>query len=286
MPVGVTATSNATDLKDLTGALVTVSMSSQSAQITLQVTAEASIGGASQSTTRTFTSSFSTPLGASSEAMFETFAIPAIDFGLGQATIDLTPKFSLVGFARGNFASTGPCNIDKQSMQVNESGSQETILITINEEKEVKVFLESPSLTITQINLGVNIGASIRPIIGNTYSVDIGSLQFPLQSDVQLNGSPTSILLAEYLLPTPPPSTESGQSIDQWLIFGIVSLGIIVAVVLVVIAIRHRKKVATPKEADALPKESISKEQQVCPNCGAILPAGSKFCGKCGNPLQ
>ena len=142
MPVSVTATSNATNVEDLSGALTTASMTSQSAQVTLTVNAEASAGGTSQSVTQTLTKSFSTPLGTSSEIVFDTFSIPALDFGLGQVTIDLTPTLSLNGYASGDFTVSGPCTLDKAVVQYAESGSQETFLATINEEKDVQIFLQ------------------------------------------------------------------------------------------------------------------------------------------------
>lgn len=47
----------------------------------------------------------------------------------------------------------------------------------------------------------------------------------------------------------------------------------------------YRKKAFTPKETKA-PSKPVSKEYIVCPNCGASLPADSKFCGKCGTSLE
>jgi hypothetical protein len=285
MPVGVTAKSNATNVKDAKGALITTSISSQSSEFTLTVSAEASVGSASQSVTRTLTKTFSTPLGASSEAVFDTIPVPALDLIVGQATIDLTPKFSLVGYALADFDSNGPCSIDQKSIQCSESGTETTMLVTINKEEEIKVFLASPSLTITQLNLGVDVGASIRPIIGDTYSVDLGSLQLPVQSDIQITGSPSSTLLAEYLLPTPSPTPT--ETLNQKVPIELVGLTIIVAVIVAIVIIAiYRKRVTKPKKEETLPKAQPPEGKQVCPNCGAVLPAGSKFCGKCGTPLQ
>jgi len=87
-------------------------------------------------------------------------------------------------------------------------------------------------------------------------------------------------------IPTPtPPQTPAGQSIDTWLLLGVVGFGI-VAVALAFAVIHYRKKASSPKEAHVPLMKAVSKEQQICPNCGAILPPGSKFCGKCGTQLQ
>lgn len=50
--------------------------------------------------------------------------------------------------------------------------------------------------------------------------------------------------------------------------------------------IHYRAKTSTPKQTTTVQSKSISTETRVCPNCGTILPANSKFCGKCGASLD
>jgi hypothetical protein len=248
MPVGVTAVSNATNVKGLNSALVKTAMTSQTGQLTLTINAQASVAGISQSTTQTLTKSFSSPIGTSSEIVFDTIAIPAIDLVLGKATIDLTPKFSLTGFANANFVSNGPCTLDTSSIQCSQSGDQTTMLARISEEKDTQISLTSPIMTISQINVGTNIGASIRPIFGEVYSVDLGSLTLPVDAGFQLNGSPSSTLLAEYLMPqnSPTPEPQHQQQfvfpMDILYIALAIAAIVIVAATVSVVAIKRRGK--------------------------------------------
>jgi hypothetical protein len=213
MPLLVKATSN----ESFTGAgsttWIAVSMSSGSAQITADLYAEASVGSTSESNTQTWTQSFTTPLGVSSEITFPRIQIPAIDAGIGQVTLDLTPKVSLVGSVRANFTASGPCTISKKSMEWKTSGAEGVILTALNEKEEVEVRLYSPILTIDQFLIGTNIGATLKTILG-AQSFDLGVLQMPLQTAIPLDGAPGSTVVAEYLLPTPPSPVFIGGSTD------------------------------------------------------------------------
>jgi len=71
----------------------------------------------------------------------------------------------------------------------------------------------------------------------------------------------------------------------QWWFWTIVTLGII-AIAFALTTIYYHKQVSVPKEIKATSIKQSSKECKVCPNCGANLPADSKFCGKCGASLQ
>jgi len=46
------------------------------------------------------------------------------------------------------------------------------------------------------------------------------------------------------------------------------------------------KKAATPRQSVTPVKSPSKRDSRVCPNCGANLPADSKFCGKCGTSLE
>lgn len=71
----------------------------------------------------------------------------------------------------------------------------------------------------------------------------------------------------------------------QWWFWAIIVLGII-ASVLAFTTLRYRKKAVISKESKVTSTKPISQEYKVCPNCGANLPADSKFCGKCGTSLS
>lgn len=71
---------------------------------------------------------------------------------------------------------------------------------------------------------------------------------------------------------------------QEWWFWTIIALSII-TILSVFTALRYRKNALTSKEKVA-PSKPASKEYIVCPNCGAGLPADSKFCGKCGTSLE
>lgn len=71
----------------------------------------------------------------------------------------------------------------------------------------------------------------------------------------------------------------------QWWFWTIIALGAIVAV-LVFTTFHYRGKPSTLKETSVIQSKPTSMEYKVCPNCGASLPADSKFCGKCGTSLK
>ncbi len=71
----------------------------------------------------------------------------------------------------------------------------------------------------------------------------------------------------------------------QWWFWTIVGLGAI-TIVFALNTFRHIRKPSTPKPAIVPQNKIPSKTNKVCPNCGANLPADSKFCGKCGTSLE
>jgi len=71
----------------------------------------------------------------------------------------------------------------------------------------------------------------------------------------------------------------------QWWFWTIVALGAIV-VVLAYTTVHYRKKPPVSKETSAMQSNTAQRANKVCPNCGASLPADSKFCGKCGNSVE
>jgi hypothetical protein len=85
--------------------------------------------------------------------------------------------------------------------------------------------------------------------------------------------------------PSPSATTGSNQPIDLWLILSVVGVSII-AVSVIAVAVHRRKKQTAPRATNVLPTKPVAAEQDVCPNCGAKFPAGSKFCGKCGTALK
>jgi len=71
----------------------------------------------------------------------------------------------------------------------------------------------------------------------------------------------------------------------QWWFWTIIALGAIV-VVLVFATVHYRKKPSISKETSVMQSKTTQKANKTCPRCGANLPAGSKFCGKCGTSLE
>lgn len=264
MPLSVDATSNATLVKSAKGTWIIVSMKSGSAQIVLTLTARAAIGSISQSTTETWTRSFSTPLGVSTEIVFPTFSIPAIDVTIGQVTVDLTPKVALVGLVSTNLTTTGPCLANKQMLTWESSGTKKTVLTTINEEKDVGVLLSSPILTITQLLPGTNIGATLKTILGTKNSFKLGSIQLPVQANIPLSGSPGSLVIAEYKLPTPASGSSSPSNPSNpspfwaapvslyWMLIGAVSITTVAT--LTGWTLRKRRKLEARKPTTRLRK--------------------------------
>lgn len=87
--------------------------------------------------------------------------------------------------------------------------------------------------------------------------------------------------------PTQQPATPETPFWMQWWFLTIVSLGLsIIAVLVAFTALHNQKKAAKLRENKAAASLATSIKYIVCPNCGANLPADSKFCGKCGTTLQ
>lgn len=72
---------------------------------------------------------------------------------------------------------------------------------------------------------------------------------------------------------------------NQWWFWTIVALGLIVGL-LAFTTVRYQRKTPVQKETNVDSSEPASVKYRTCPNCGASLPVGSKFCGKCGSPLE
>jgi len=246
MPVSLQSKSNDTVPRANSTAWIRLSMSSGTASIRISGHATASIGSTTQSVDQNWEKSFTTPLGVSSEILFPQVSFPAIDAGIGKITIDLTPKASLVGSIVCNITGVGSCEISKHNLQWDNSGSEKSILVMINEEQHAEVDLYSSVLTIQQLNIGANIGASLVPIFGSTTSFALGSLTFPVQSNIPLSGSPNSVAIAEYSVPNIQGNEENnGNKIASpsvnvyWVLIAVASISIPSAIG--VYAIKRRK---------------------------------------------
>jgi len=122
-----------------------------------------------------------------------------------------------------------------------------------------------------------------------TSTVQVGSDTYNFNSWEDGSTNPTrninltaglTITASYQLVPTPPLAMW-----QQWWFWTIIVLSII-AVLLVFTALRYRKKALASKEIKVTPSMPTPKEYIACPNCGANLPADSKFCGKCGASLE
>jgi len=71
----------------------------------------------------------------------------------------------------------------------------------------------------------------------------------------------------------------------QWWFWTIIALGAVV-LILAFTTVHYRKKPSISKETNAMQSKATQRANKVCPKCGANLPAGSKFCGKCGTSLE
>lgn len=81
------------------------------------------------------------------------------------------------------------------------------------------------------------------------------------------------------------PDVTDLQFWTQWWFWTIIALAAS-ATILAFATIHYQRKSAVSKGTDAAASKSTSKECRTCPNCGATLPADSKFCGKCGTSLE
>jgi hypothetical protein len=122
---------------------------------------------------------------------------------IGQVTVDLTPSVSFEGSVSGNAMVEGPCTINGQAMSWTASNSQEVLNATLNEQKDIQIRLSSPVFTITQMEVGAEIGATVKTVLGSK-SVDLGHIGLPVPVTVPVDGSPSSLIIAEYMPPTPP----------------------------------------------------------------------------------
>lgn len=82
-------------------------------------------------------------------------------------------------------------------------------------------------------------------------------------------------------------STPKGENPlwTQWYFWTNIALGTTTAV-FAFTAFHYWKKALTTKESKSTVAKPLSRESKTCPNCGANLPADSKFCGKCGTSLE
>lgn len=153
---------------------------------------------------------------------------------------------------------------------------------------------------------GTSIKVYVNGVLENSRALtgDINVASFPFtigchtfRSQYFFNGAIDEVKIYDYartaeeihndyliLTPTPTPTPTStptieGGDITQFLLIIIAILAI--AVVVAVVALRQKKKQSTKTEA--VPSRDFNSEaKQFCLYCGAELPPGSKFCGKCG----
>lgn len=246
MPADVTAETNATVVKKGSGAWIIITATGKSATIKVTVTVTVSVGGQSETISRTWTKSFTTPVG-SSEVSFDKISIPAISTLIGSVTVDLTPRARLDGHVAGDIAVSGPATANVESLTWMTQGSKRTIFVTFSEEEDVEVLLSSATLSITEMTLIFDVGASVKPIFGSPISKDLGSLSLPISTSIRASGSPASLTIAEFSVSTGPlpPGLLSSENL-YWIALAAVIGAVAVASVVVVRRKRRRIAPKTP----------------------------------------
>jgi hypothetical protein len=82
---------------------------------------------------------------------------------------------------------------------------------------------------------------------------------------------------------TSSPSVQS--SLDNMMLLTVIVLVVVLAAVIVFVASRRRN--ARPRKTNAVEGQETQKpSRSFCTNCGARLPEGYRFCGKCGERQQ
>lgn len=248
MPVEIIAQSNATDVGNNTGAWMIITMNGKTATIKVTLDVTVKIADLLQSITKTWEKSFTTPLGTS-EIIFDKFSIPALDTIIGQVTIDLTPRAVLQGYITGNITVNGPGTLNKRELQWTTQGSQNAVYVTFNEDKDVEVYLSSSTLSLTKLTIIVDVGASLKSVIGSK-SFDLGSLPLPISITISTEGSPDAVNLAKF---SGSRSTPIGPLLptELW-VYIIPTLVIIVGTIIATLIVRKRRKTIAVAEKGEL----------------------------------
>jgi hypothetical protein len=96
--------------------------------------------------------------------------------------------------------------------------------------------------------------------------------------------SPTSSAVMTSITTTTP-GTQS--TLDSTALLALVILLVVLAAVVALVALRRRPARPTPPAMPVQSRQAASEPSQAfCTNCGARLPAGYRFCGKCGAKQQ
>jgi hypothetical protein len=203
MPVGVGATSNASTAHSGSNAWIRVSMTGQSARVSGSISAGASVGSTSKSASRSLDQSFTTPLGKLAPITLPNFSIPAFDAGIGQLSIDITPIVSFQGSVHSNATGIGPCKVGAGTLHWTSPSSQQALNVTMEEQKDISIDLNSAVFVIDKLEVGAEIGATLSTLLGSQ-SMDLGYFGLPVQTTIPVDGTPSSVVVAEYMPPTPP----------------------------------------------------------------------------------
>lgn len=242
MPVYILTESNTTIAEEGNVALVNVSASGVYATATLKLSVSGTVNGFSKSLTKTVVNTFLTPIG-SSQITFDTIFIPAVDVGIGRVTINLTPRLGLSGRMKCNVAVSGPASCSAEILEW-PSTEGNTLFVSFNENENVELSLNSANLNLSLSQLDISVGASVTPIVGNSYTLDIGTFTLPVSSSTSVSGSPTSVVIAHFSKPTYWSLPHLGLTpVTLNLIF--VFITILAVINIVIVTIKKKKDKAT-----------------------------------------
>lgn len=242
MPFSVLTQSNTNMVTNGTTAVLNVTLMSASAEAKITMSISVSIAGISKSFSKTITGSFISPIG-SSQISFTTVSLQvgSVPF-VGDVTLDLTPRASLVGQVSGKISTRGSAEVDVQDLSWTSQTKSRTVNVMFKGNTDVDVVLHSTTMNIVISNFELDLGATIT-VLGSSHSIDIGTIPLPISTDITSDGSPNSVIIAHFSAPSSPSGsfqfTFPPVSLS-WLFIAITVLAIINIIIVTVKKRRQR----------------------------------------------
>ena len=240
MPVTIHSTTNTTTSKNGTAATLYVAVSREQATASIKISLFVSVGDLSKDFSKTITSTFPTPIGAS-QSIFSAISVPVGSIPMvGEITLDFTPRLSLYGNMSAKVNVEGPAEIDIKNLSWNAESINSTLNISFKENSKVYVKLDSMVLSLEVVDFSVEVGATVK-FLGSSNQYSIGIIPLPISSSFAADASPNSVTIAQYIPPRSSwpifPISFSPTSLS-WLFIFITVLAIIN---MIVVAIKKRR---------------------------------------------
>jgi len=241
MPFSVSTQSNTNIATNGTTAVLNVTLMGASAEAKITASISGSIAGISKSFSKTITGSFVSPIG-SSQISFTTVSLQVGSVPLvGDVTLDLTPKASLVGQVSGKISTSGPAEVDVQDLLWTSQTKSRTVNVMFEGNADVDVVLYSTTMYVVIPNFELDLGATIT-ILGSHSVVDIGTIPLPISTDITSNGSPNSVVIAHFSAPSSPSGSFQFAFPPVSLSWLFIAITVLAIVNIIVVTLKRRKQ--------------------------------------------